>query len=230
MERFEATEAVAADLRLGGLAFPLRFQRGALADYTGEVSTKEPHAVLTPYPKPGQRGIFEGDRVRIESDDGVVIAERADARSVYRGRRNLWWDDLDLLYFAGYALWGYVGAPFMFTRPGFVVEDEEQWQEGGETWEGIRVTFPSAVPAHSRRQSYWFGPDGLIRRNDYTAEVFGWWAKAAHYCWDYREFAGIMVPTRRRAMPRGPGRRPVRFMTMVSIAIDDVRPTAAPAL
>jgi hypothetical protein len=213
---------VAAHLRLGGIAFPLRFQRGALADYTGEVSTREPQAVLSPYPEPGQRGVFERDRVRIESDDGALIAERADPRAAFGGRRNLWWDDLDLLYFAGYALWGYVGAPFIFTRPGYLVEEEEPWREGDETWEGIRVTFPADVPAHSRQQSYWFGSDGLIRRNDYTAEVFGGWAKAAHYCWDYREFGGFMVPTRRRAMPRA-GRRPVRFVTMVSIAIDDVR-------
>ena len=41
-ERFDARERVASDLRLGGLAFPLRFQRGALADYTGTVSTREP--------------------------------------------------------------------------------------------------------------------------------------------------------------------------------------------
>ena len=56
---------------------------------------------------------------------------------------------------------------------------------------------PHDVPAHSREQSYYFGPDGLIRRNDYTAEVFGGWAKAAHYCWDYRDFGGFKVPTRR---------------------------------
>jgi hypothetical protein len=55
--------------------------------------------------------------------------------------------------------------------------------------------------------------------------VFGGWARAAHYCWDYREFGGFLIPARRRAMPRGPGRRPVRQIAMVSIAIDDVRPT-----
>ena len=116
---------------------------------------------------------------------------------------------------------GYV--PFIFMREGFRIEDEDPWHEGGETWKGIRVTFPPGVPAHSRKQSYWFGPDGLLRRNDYTAEVFGGWAKAAHYCWDYRDFGGFMIPTRRKAMPRGPGRRPVRRIALVSIAIDDVR-------
>jgi hypothetical protein len=152
-----------------------------------------------------------------------LLSERTDPRAAFGGRRNLWWDDLDLLYFGGYALWGYVVAPFIFARDEYAIEEEEPWQEDGETWEGIRVIFPDDVPAHSRVQSYWFGPDGLIRRNDYTAEVFGGWAKAAHYCWDYREFSGFMVSTRRRAMPRGPGRRPLRRIAVVTIAIDDVR-------
>jgi hypothetical protein len=222
MERFDALDRVTADLRVSGWALAMRFKRGALADYSGELDTRAPHAVLSPYPDDGQRGVFERDRVSIESRDGKVIAERQDPRASFGGRRNLWWDDLDLLYFASYALWGYLCAPFIFTRPGFTVEDEEPRREGDETWEGIRVTFPADVPAHSREQSYWFGPDGLLRRNDYTAEVFGSWAKAAHYCWDHKEFHGIVVPTRRRAMPRGPRGRPVPI-PLVSIAIDDLR-------
>ena len=223
-ERFDATERVTSDLRLSGLAFPLRFKRGALADYTGMVSTRDPYAVLWPYPEPGRRGVFDNGDVRIESDSGEVIAERKNARAAFGGRRNIWWDDLDLLYFAGYALYGYVGAPFIFTRPGYEVEEIEPWREHGEEWPGLRVRFPADVPAHSREQSYYFGPDGLLRRNDYTAEVFGGWAKAAHYCWDYREFGGFMVPTRRAAMARGPRGRPVRAIKMVKIAIDDARP------
>ncbi len=205
------------------MAFPLRFQRGALADYTGTVTTKDPHAVLAPYPAPGRRGVFENGDVRIETDDGRVVSERKNARAAFGGRRNLWWDDLDLLYFGGYALWGYVGAPFIFARPGYEVEEIEPWSEGGERWPGLRVRFPEGVPAHSREQRFYFGPDGLLRRNDYTAEVFGGWAKAAHYCWDYRDFGGFKIPTRRAAMPRGLGGRPVRAIAMVKIAIDDVR-------
>jgi hypothetical protein len=165
MDRFEATERLAADLHVGGLALPTRFQRGTLADYTGEVSTPEPRAVLAPYPDKGKRGIFERDRVRIESLDGEVLSERIDPRAAFGGRRRLWWDDLDLLYFAGYALWGYLVAPFILAGDGYEIEAEEPWHEDGETWEGIRVTFPPEVPAHSRVQSYWFGPESLIRRS-----------------------------------------------------------------
>ena len=150
--------------------------------------------MLAPHPEPGKRGVFENGDVRIETDDGRVIEERKNARAAFGGRRNIWWDDLDLLYFGGYALWGYVVAPFIFTRPGFEVEEIEPWRERGEEWPGLRVRWPETLPAHSREQLYYFGPDGLIRRNDYTAEVFGRWAKATHYCWDYRDFAGIQDP------------------------------------
>ena len=223
-ERFDSFERVAADLRLSGWAFPLKFQRGAFKHFTGTVSLRTPHVVASPYPEPGRHGIFDNGDVRIETDAGELVAERRNARAAFGGRRNIWWDDLDLLYFGGYALWGYVGAPFIFTRPGFEVTEIEPWRERGEQWPGLRVRFPADIPAHSREQSYYFGPDGLIRRNDYTAEVFGGWAKAAHYCWDYREFGGIMVPTRRVALPRGPGGRPVRAIRIVRIAIDEVRP------
>jgi tetratricopeptide (TPR) repeat protein len=83
----------------------------------------------------------------------------------------LWWDDLDLLYFGGYALWGYTSAPFIFTRPGFELEEVEPWTEDGERWPGLRVRFPEDVPAHSREQTYYFDDRWLIRRNDYTAAL-----------------------------------------------------------
>jgi hypothetical protein len=128
-----------------------------------------------------------------------------------------------MLYFGSYALWGYINAPFIFRRPGFEVEEAEPWNEDGETWRGLRVVFPEGMPAHSREQFYYFGDDGLLRRNDYTAEVFGSWARAAHYCWDLEEFSGVTVPTRRKAMPRRRNGRPLTKVVLVSIGISDVR-------
>ena len=181
--------------------------------------------MLAPYPKPGQRGVLDHNSVRIESDSGDVLAERADPRAAIRRlRRNFWWDDLDLLYFAAYALWGYMSAPFIFRRPGFELEEVEPWREDGEVWHGFQVRFPEDVPAHSREQRYYLDQRGLIRRNDYTAEVFGSWAKATHYCWDHKEFSGLVVPTRRKAMPRRRDGRPRRAVALVLLAIDDVTP------
>jgi hypothetical protein len=190
---------------------------------TATTSTQEPRTVIETYPDPGRRGVLERDRVRIETDAGEVVEERLQPRAAFdRLRRKLWWDDLDLLFFAGYAFWGYMNAPFMFRRDGFDVEEAPPWRENGETWRGLRVRFADDVPAHSREQLYYFGDDGLLRRNDYTAEVFGGWAKAAHYCYDHRSFSGLVVPTRRRAMPRRGNGQPVRQIAVVTIAIHDI--------
>ena len=77
---YDSASEITARVRCGGLAFPLRFKRGAFADFTGTVSTGEPRAVLSPYPGPGRRGVFERGAVRIETDAGEVIAERSDPR------------------------------------------------------------------------------------------------------------------------------------------------------
>ena len=133
--------------------------------------------------------------------------ERKNARAAFGGRRNIWWDDLDLLYFGGYALWGYVVAPFIFTRPGLPGRGDRAVARERRGVAGPARALPGrAFPPTRASSRYYFGPDGLLRRNDYTAEVFGGWAKAAHYCWDYRDFGGFKIPTRRAAMPRGPAR------------------------
>lgn len=223
LDRYRSGDQISIDVRASGWALAMRFKRKALSSFTGTLSTSEPRVVISPYPRQGQRGVLDGDSVRIESDAGDILEGRNDPRSAFRSlRRNLWWDDLDLLYFAAYALWGYAGAPFIFRDPGFEVEEIEPWREGSESWRGLRVRFPENVPAHSREQLYYFDSRGLIRRNDYTAEVFGSWAKATHYCWDHKNFSGLIVPTRRKAMPRRRNGQPLRQVGLVSLGIDDV--------
>jgi hypothetical protein len=222
-EHFRSAGHLVVDLRCGGFAFTMRFQRGALAQLEGRVSTTEPHAVLSPYPRAGQRGVFDRGAVRIESDAGEPIAERSQPRAEFRKlRRKLWWDDLDLLYFAGYALWNYMSAPFMFLGDGFEVEEIEPWQQDGERWRRLRVRFPDDIPTHSPEQDFYFDDAGRLRRLDYTAEVFGSWAKAAHLCFDHKWFSGLLVPARRRVYPRKPNNRPRPRPTIVSIDIDSV--------
>src|SRR5262249_13584775 len=95
------------------------------------------------------------------------------------------------------------------------------WREGGETWRRLDVMFPPEIPTHSRKQTFYFDERWLLRRLDYTAEVFSRWAHASNYCFDYREMSGVMVPTRRRVTPRGPGGHPVAWPTMVWIEIQE---------
>jgi hypothetical protein len=221
--RWAAVEEVVLHASAGGFMPTTKGKRRALARYEARISTLEPRTVVAPYPRPGHRGVFERDRVRIETDDGAVVAEREHPREAFRGlRRALWWDHLDFLYFAGYALWGYANAPFAFTQPGFEVEEIEAWSEAGEPRRRLAVTFPPDLPAHSREQAFHFDGEGRLRRNDYTAEVVGSWAKAAHYCDAHREFGGLLFPTRRRVYPRRPDGRPRKRPTLVRIDLSGV--------
>lgn len=226
LERWNAASEAVVKLSSGGLAFDTKWKRGALRDVEGTVSIAEPRTVYRPYPMAGERGVFEADRVRIETDGGELVDERADPRAAFSGRaglrRNLWWDHLDLLHFAGYALWNYLSFPFMLTRPGFELSEGEPLDADGERWRRLDVRFPPEVPTHSPQQSFYLDPEGRLRRHDYTAEPFGGWAKAIHYCDEHRSFDGLVVPTRRRVHPKLPNGKPFRPATLVWIDVESV--------
>ena len=70
------------------------------------------------------------------------------------------WDLLHAAYFDGYALWTYVTQPFLYSYPDFVVEEIEPWQENGELWRRLKVTFPEGMAYHNRDRSHTLGPTG----------------------------------------------------------------------
>jgi len=161
--------------------------------------------------------------VSITDADGRVLRDRKDPAAAFRRvRRKLFWDDLDALYFGGYALWNYLNLPFLLTRPGFALTEVEPWNENGHKWRRLHAVFPDLVPSHCREQTLYFDSKGLVVRHDYTAEVFGQWARAAHYSSNFGEFGGILVPTTRRVFPRQASGKPLRLVTLVSIDIDHV--------
>ncbi|MEV5802321.1 hypothetical protein [Streptomyces collinus] len=68
---------------------------------------------------------------------------------------------------------------------------------------------------------FYFGPDGLLRRHDYTPEVINA-GRAAHYPSAYQEFDGIMVPTRRRVFRLGEDGTASRDTGLVTIDVESV--------
>jgi hypothetical protein len=124
---------------------------------------------------------------------------------------------------ATYALWTYLTIPFVLVEPGFELWELEPWEEGGEHWQRIGVRFPSEIHTHCREQILYFDHKGLVRRHDYTSEVFGSWAKAAHYPFDHQSFDGVAVPMRRRVFLRRRGNRPLTAVTLIRLDIEAVR-------
>jgi hypothetical protein len=123
---------------------------------------------------PDRRISFVPSRLTLETMGGEVIGVRDDPRSAFAGQTNESpWDTLHVAYFTSYALWTYLNLPFIYTYPGFVTEEIESWRENGEEWRRLKATFPETIASHSGEQITYFGPDGLMRRHDYTVEVLG---------------------------------------------------------
>jgi hypothetical protein len=206
LDLWESAEEISVRISAGGLAFASKLQGHAVRDVQARVATSGQHVTFAPYPTRGRRGVLEQDgTVRIETDAGEAVQERSNARGAFADlRHKLWWDRLDILYFATYAIWTYISTPFLFVREDYRVRELEPWVEDGERWRRLAVTFPEHVHTHSREQVFHIDQNGLIRRHDYTAEPIGGWAKAAHYCLDHQTFDGLVIPTRRRVYPRKP--------------------------
>jgi hypothetical protein len=145
-----------------------------------------------------KRAVFEPNRIVIETLNGTLIEARDSPEKSFEGQqRETPWDDIHVAYFVGEALWTYLNAPFLYTRDGFATEEISSIQVDGETWRRLKVTFPDNVKSHSKEQVSCFGPDGLLRRHDYTVDILGG-ATGLNYASDYRDVDGIIVPTKRR--------------------------------
>ena len=97
----------------------------------------------------------------------------------------------------------------------------EPWRENGETWRRLKVTFPPNIASHSAVQTFYFDAEGLLKRNDYDAEVLGG-TPAAHYAYRHEEFSGILVPTERRVLGRGADGTSIPEPLIVSIDLSEV--------
>jgi len=134
----------------------------------------------------------------VQRGDGTLIDSRDDPERSFDGHVfDTPWDDIHVAYFSGEALWAYLNTPFLYTWTGFGTEEITPIQVDGETWRRLKVTFPDHIKSHSREQISCFGPDGLLRRQDYTVDILGG-APGLNYATDYREVDGIVIPTKRR--------------------------------
>jgi hypothetical protein len=198
IEKWNQFNEINAHVNIGGLTWKLKGQEGVLNDVNVRAALHQQYVSYVPFGAPDLKSAFDASRVSIETLNGDVIEEMLDPRASFSGHtRETQWNKLQLVYFASYAMWTYLTLPFNFTLPGFKSEEITPWKENGETWRRLEVTFPDYIETHSKRQIFYYGEDGLLRRHDYQAVVLGG-LPAAHYVYDYKNFSGIMLPTRRR--------------------------------
>jgi hypothetical protein len=173
-------------------------------------------------PSGGWTGHFTPDLVSIESKTQPVVEQRRAPRSSFAGQtQQTPWDRLHAIYFSGYALWTYLTIPFLYTLPDFETEELPLWEENGEVWRRLKVTFPESIASHSREQISYFGEDGLLRRHDYTVDVMGG-ASGANYASGYRDVGGVIVPMTRRVFAYDDKGRKIDEPLLVSIDFSDI--------
>jgi hypothetical protein len=215
-DRWAAAKVLEAEFSADGLAFRLKrrppFKRARIV-----MDTQRPYARITPIGRnPEIAGVWDGVDVRLEHADGRVLAQRPDARRRFPyGRRLFYWDDLDMAYFANYAMWNYLTLPVLLMRRSII------WQEIDAGL--LEAHFPASIPTHNTFQRFRFDPDtGLLRQHDYTAEVIGRFAKAANVVLAHTAFNGLRFTSHRLITPRNAQGRPMRGPVLIEIRVHTV--------
>src|SRR2546428_1830389 len=117
----------------GGVLWGAKGKAGVLDDVTITVDLRNEKASHWPFGSPDRRSRFEPQRVALENANGEVLEELLQPRSSFKGHSlETPWNDLQLAYFAGCAMWTYLNTPFLLVRPGVESEEIEPWQEAGE--------------------------------------------------------------------------------------------------
>src|ERR1700691_154246 len=219
IERWNKFSTLRTELSIGGAIWELKRQPGLLSDKTFEIQTKEERLSITPFSSPGLRAVFAPSRQTLETTDGTVVEERDNPETAFGGQvRETPWDKFHVAFFASEALWTYLTLPFLYTYPGFECEEIDPWEENGETWRWLKVTFPDNIVSHPKTQVTHFGPDRLMRRHDYTVDILGG-ATGANYPLNYRNIQGIQMPTARRIFAYDEERQKVAEPLLVAIDI-----------
>jgi hypothetical protein len=222
LDRWKKVKAIKVAASITGAIWYVKGKGDFLKKVVLTAETRNERLVVD-FPDQDRRAIFEPDRVLIETEDGTLIEARDNPEKSFAGQqRETPWDDIHVAYFVGEALWTYLNAPFLYAREGFVTEEIASIQVESEIWRRLKVIFPDEVKSHTREQISCFGPDGLLRRHDYTVDILGG-ATGLNYASEYRDVGGIIVPTRRRVYAYEGDYQLVKEPLLVAIDMGEIK-------
>lgn len=224
LDRWSAVKTLSAHLSFGGPFWAGKGWPNVLSEETLDMDTRRQHLVYTPYTAPDRISVFDVDpeRLTIQTTDGEVIEQRTNPRASFAGYdRSTPWDAIQVAYFSSYATWNYLAEPFLFTYPGVQAREIEPWEEEGQTWRRLHVTFPRTIATHNPEQVFYYDADGMQRRMDYAPEVNDNHL-IAHYSSDPKTFGGFGFPTRRRIYSRNPDGTADFSVATITIDIHDI--------
>jgi hypothetical protein len=222
LDRWNRVKAINVAASITGAIWYVKGKGDFLKNVILTVETRK-ERVTVEFPGQNKRAIFEPNRVVIETVDGTLIEAHDNPEESFVGQqRETPWNDVHVVYFVGEALWTYLNTPFLYTYEGFTTEEIPSIQVDRETWRRLRVTFPDTVKSHTREQISCFGPDGLLRRHDYTVDILGG-GTGLNYASDYRDVDGIIVPTKRRVYAYESDYQLVKEPLLVKIDMGEIK-------
>lgn len=221
LDRWNKIKAIKTAASLTGSIWFVKGRGDVLKNVDILAETKRERLTMD-FPGQDKRTVFEPNRVDVETSQGKLIAGRDDPEKSFEGHtRETPWDDVHVAYFSGEAMWTYLNTPFLYAQPGFETEEISSINVDGETWRRLKIVFPENVKSHTRVQISCFGPDGLLRRHDYTVDVLGG-ATGLNYAYDYRDVDGIIIPTTRRVYAYEGDYQLVKEPLLVAIDMNEI--------
>jgi hypothetical protein len=204
LENWTRVTRLTAELSLGGPFWGARGWPGVYDQVTVTLDPRSEHITFAPFTAPDRISVLDVDpeHVAIRTRDGELIEERDAPRGTFPLPFDDYttpWDAIQVAYFTSAAVWNYLTAPFVFVAPGVRASEIEPWQEGGETWRRLAVTFPETIANHNAEQVFYYDDQLQQRRMDYSPDVTGS-PPVAHYTHDPKTFDGFVFPTRRRVL------------------------------
>ncbi|HSG30054.1 MAG TPA: hypothetical protein VLB82_00750 [Thermodesulfobacteriota bacterium] len=223
MDAWNRVDEINVTARTGGLLPLSKLKYSSLSKVNFTVYPKTMMTVFNDFPELGSKGVFDKGTVYIENGSGEIEEERENPREQFnRISKKLYWDYLDTIYFTGYAIWNYLCTPFMFKTYDFELSIGQSIEDEGEILDALKVIYPDNIHTHCKEQTLYFDSFGLLRRLDYTADVIGSWAHAAHYCFDYVKTDGISFPLSRKVYMRKTDGTHAEFPIVIWIKLSQI--------
>lgn len=217
LDRWKLVESIELQLDIFGPILITKFKSPWLSNITANVFTDKPYVSIHNFPEEGHTGIFDGFQVYIYNANDKIYCERNYSNpEQLKAKPRLHWDHMDLIYFLGHALWGNSCSPTILTDQSFNVEQGKDIKSfDGKILSTLHVHYPNHIPTHSKKQVFYFNQQGLLCRNDYTADAPSALAIGSHFYDDYKKIDGLVIPTHRTVFPRlwnGTALKPFKVM------------------
>lgn len=176
-------------------------------------------ALVEPSSSPSCRSDLVANRLSIIREDGTVISEIEDVRTMPMNYDpSAPTDKVFGAFLACCTIRTLLTTPFLLAMEGVELNELVPWNEDGDRWRVLRAAFPPGFDTAARVQDFFFGGDFLLRRHDYHLDG-DTGVTIAELVSDYVDSHGIRMPRKLRGYRRCSDLNPDLSSMLISIDI-----------